>query len=457
MANISLTNEYDVEAAEILRRRKMAELMQQQGSQPLEGTQTVGGWAIPQSPYHGLAKMVQSYAGARGQTEADARQKDLMTRRNTALAEALKGMPQGTPAREAITLPDDVQGPVSPAQPAAQPSPQDYAKWMGTLAQVGPDATQIGSTMIGLQDRAAGRSENREARKEDREVRSKDRMEAIALQLREGRITREEADRRAAELRRDMQQQSFQQQRNMAQLGAQLRPQPQPRNEQIINTAQGPMRLVNGRLEPLLDPSGKQVGPPSGRSGPMSATAQRELIQTEEELQGGQQALGFIKQAKDINKAAMGFTGAGIAASAGSWLPESVRPQVVDDTMTLNNIVQNTALPQLKAIFGGMPTEGERKILLEVQGSVSQPPKVREGIFQRAEQAVQARLKFSQDKAKRLRDGTYFSGEGLPSIQPGAQQTFVPPGTPMPQGGGLPSPADIDAELMRRQGRRPGG
>lgn len=113
----------------------------------------------------------------------------------------------------------------------------------------------------------------------------------------------------------------------------------------------------------------------------------------------------------------MGFTGAGALASAGSLLPEAVRPEAVDATQNLDNILQTAALPQLKAIFGGMPTEGERKILLDVQGSSSKSPAVRKDIFDRAEKAIQARLKFGADKVKRLREGTYFSGEGLPSIQ----------------------------------------
>ena len=93
---------------------------------------------------------------------------------------------------------------------------------------------------------------------------------------------------------------------------------------------------------------------------------------------------------------------------------------------------KNVARPQLKAIFGGMPTEGERKILLEMQGAASQPPKVRKGIFERAEKAVQARLKFAGEKAKRLREGTYFTGEGLPSI-----------------GGGTTVPSAVDALLEK--------
>jgi hypothetical protein len=64
----------------------------------------------------------------------------------------------------------------------------------------------------------------------------------------------------------------------------------------------------------------------------------------------------------------------------------------------------------MKSIFGGNPTEGERRILLDIQGSSSKPPKVREEIFKRAEEAINRRIKFNKEKAESLRGGTYFTG-----------------------------------------------
>jgi hypothetical protein len=146
----------------------------------------------------------------------------------------------------------------------------------------------------------------------------------------------------------------------------------------------------------------------------VTPTAQREIIETEEQIQGAQTALGLIQQAKDINSKAMGFRGAGAIAELGNMLPESIRPETVDATQNLDNILQSSALPQLKAIFGGMPTEGERKILLDIQGSSSKPPKVREEIFKRTEAAIERRIKFNKEKAESLRGGTYFTG-GAPN------------------------------------------
>ena len=39
------------------------------------------------------------------------------------------------------------------------------------------------------------------------------------------------------------------------------------------------------------------------------------------------------------------------------------------ETVELHNIVATNAVEQLKAVFGGNPTEGERKILIDLQGS----------------------------------------------------------------------------------------
>lgn len=157
---------------------------------------------------------------------------------------------------------------------------------------------------------------------------------------------------------------------------------------------------------------------------PMDATAKKELIQTEEELQGSRQAIENLRSALAINDKAMGFTGAGAVASAGSLLPDAIRPKSVDATVDLDNLITASALPQLKAIFGGMPTEGERKILLDVQGSSAKTPAQRKAIFERAIQAAENRIKFGTQKAEQIRSGQYFSGEG------GLDTTVAPnPGT----------------------------
>lgn len=184
---------------------------------------------------------------------------------------------------------------------------------------------------------------------------------------------------------------------------------------------QGPIAPAGYRSNPDGSMSFIPGGPadPSMRSvnKPMSTTAQKELIESDESIQGGNAAIDLLSQAQKMNESAMGFKGAGALASMGTVLPDGMRPESVDATLNLDNILQSQALPQLKSIFGGMPTEGERKILLDIQGSSSQPAKVRAEIFKRAEKAIQNRLAFSKDKSQRLRAGTYFSGDGMANQQ----------------------------------------
>ena len=79
MASVNMTapNDYATEAAAIERRRKMAELLQQQSMQPLDTNQTAGGYVVPVSWTQGLAKALQGYAGGAGMRAADEQQQAL--------------------------------------------------------------------------------------------------------------------------------------------------------------------------------------------------------------------------------------------------------------------------------------------------------------------------------------------------------------------------------------------
>ena len=92
---------YGAEQAEIDRRRQYAQALSQQGMQPMGETQMAGGWAIPNSPTQGLAKMLQAYSGRKGQEAADEKQKALAERMRgdrTSDMGTLAAMLRGTPA-----------------------------------------------------------------------------------------------------------------------------------------------------------------------------------------------------------------------------------------------------------------------------------------------------------------------------------------------------------------------
>lgn len=86
---VSTFTDYGVEAKDIDRQRKMAELLQQQSAAPIEERP-----GVPISWTQGLAKMLQAYYGKQGLDKASQKEKDLSQRyttdRGEALASALK-------------------------------------------------------------------------------------------------------------------------------------------------------------------------------------------------------------------------------------------------------------------------------------------------------------------------------------------------------------------------------
>ena len=427
MAN-QITNvgfsDYAAEQADIERRRAYAQALQQQGAQPLGPTETVGGWAVRKSPLEGLARMLQAYGGRQGQEEATERLKALGERQRgdfNADRAALVAALQGRPADPGV---DDPTAGYSPPQAAQAPNPaaMQQMDFRSPMFQ-GLQAQQLAQQMQPQKPVVVGRSLLNPTSgavvgtdatwQAEQDAARKAKEAELQARLADARLSRQERE----EAQRQLVQMQIEGRKELANVAASLR---QPNQPQVIQTAQGPMVLgEGGKASPITDPTGAVVKPAAGRGGPMTATAQKELIETEEQMQGGQSALDLFKQARAINDKAMGFTGAGAIASVGTLLPEFARPDTVNATQNLDNILQTAALPQLKAIFGGMPTEGERKILLDVQGSSNKPASVRKDIFARAEKAIQARIQFATEKAKRLREGTYFSGEGLPSVSGG--------------------------------------
>jgi hypothetical protein len=144
----------------------------------------------------------------------------------------------------------------------------------------------------------------------------------------------------------------------------------------------------------------------------LSPTEKKEIFDADDTVAAGQEAVRSLQGALQLNDKAWGFMGAGVVSDVGTLLPESVRPKGVDATQELDNLVMGSAVPQLKAIFGGNPTEGERKVLMELAGSSSKNPSVRKGIYERAMAAAARRMQLNAQRAQELRGGTYFTPQG---------------------------------------------
>lgn len=165
----------------------------------------------------------------------------------------------------------------------------------------------------------------------------------------------------------------------------------------------------------------------AGGTPKQDATTKKEIQEADDFVMQTKSAISSLDRALELNNQA--YAGAG--ASQGAWITNNTLGRVTNRpgaiaTDELSNVVTNQALASLRATFGGNPTEGERKILLDVAGSVNQPAEVRRRIYERAKVLAEERLKFNQDKAKALRDGTYYRPGGAPPQIGGAPATPAP-------------------------------
>lgn len=167
---------------------------------------------------------------------------------------------------------------------------------------------------------------------------------------------------------------------------------------------------------------------------PLTATDKKAVLEADEKVQAGRTTIDNLNKAKILSKQAMSGPYAGKLGYAASFLGESSDTGKAGiATEDLHNLVTSNALQQLKTIFGGNPTEGERGILLDIQGSVNKPDAVRQKIFDRAIEAANKRLTFEQQRADQLRGGQFYKPQtGQPQ---GAQPQAAAPQAPQQASG----------------------
>jgi hypothetical protein len=148
------------------------------------------------------------------------------------------------------------------------------------------------------------------------------------------------------------------------------------------------------------------------------------LLEADKNVQAGALVKKSLQRALALNDQAY----SGPFAEGRGYIGSQFGMHGGEATQELTNVVTNQALDNLRATFGGNPTEGERKILLQVQGAASQSPAVRKTIYENAMQAAEARTAFNQKIADDMRSGKYLLPESQRGPQPGAA-----PSTPGPQ------------------------
>jgi len=145
----------------------------------------------------------------------------------------------------------------------------------------------------------------------------------------------------------------------------------------------------------------------------LSSIEQKELFEADDIVQASQNVQSQLNDALTLNDKAYSGYGAKERALVRSNLPGE--SQSANATIELDNLMTGQALESLKAVFGGMPTEGERKILLEMQASADKTPTQRKAIITRAIAMAKRREELNASKAEKLRSGEYVRPGGAPS------------------------------------------
>lgn len=153
----------------------------------------------------------------------------------------------------------------------------------------------------------------------------------------------------------------------------------------------------------------------------LSSGLQKELFAAEDALFGAQNAKAALAQALTLSASSYQGVGALQAAKVVGNTPYTTKAaaEKAKNTILLDNIVTAQALEQLKAAFGAAPTEGERKILLDIQGSVNLPSEAREAIYKRAQALLATKETQYSERINKINSGAYSNIGGKSGGQTG--------------------------------------
>ena len=160
---------------------------------------------------------------------------------------------------------------------------------------------------------------------------------------------------------------------------------------------------------------------------PLSATDKKFILEADEGVLAAQTAIQSLQRAKELSAGASSLPLPNVVNRARAWFGN----EAASNTVQMDNEITTNALSQLKSIFGGAPTEGERKLLLDIQGSSSLPHADRVKIFERAERLAQTRLKLNQDRSNELRGGTFYKPQAAQPSQTGTATAPLPASDPL--------------------------
>jgi hypothetical protein len=228
-----------------------------------------------------------------------------------------------------------------------------------------------------------------------------------------------------------------------------------------LNRELGQARLDQQRIE-----NERRAQADRDRREQLTAPEQRQLFQQEDQISAGQSTLSLLAEARRLSGQFRGGAGAGMMAYAGSQARSAVGMAPSEESNAIinyDNLVKEQALANLKTTFGGNPTEGERKVLLELQASSGKTPEQRADILDRAVKLAEDRIRGAEARAEAIRTRSYRQPGGQPAAPtpPAAPQRPAAPQAPgaapgqQPAGAGAGLTPEEQRELEALRARFP--
>lgn len=272
----------------------------------------------------------------------------------------------------------------------------------------------VGSTVADqLSEKAKRERETRDARLGVQTELQKMRMEAAGGELETLRGLQEGETKYGREMAKDMLDKYISSGKPQSEAGKiatdmGLKPGTPEYNEKVAEITELKIQREMAAIEASLASTQATID----RGNQLSSTEIKLRAETEDRLAGVERALNDVAEAYRLNP----------NSYAGSWLDKGVRflyegagsndPKIVN-TRRIDNLLGSQALESLKAVFGGAPTEGERAILLDLQGIGAKSLEERAEIMLRAYEVLQDRQARDTKRLEDILSGSYRNAQPI--------------------------------------------
>ncbi len=144
----------------------------------------------------------------------------------------------------------------------------------------------------------------------------------------------------------------------------------------------------------------------------LEANERTKLFELQEQIDADVGVGESLKRLNTLSDKAYSGVGASFRGTAMSRIPGGGNNERANATVLSENITIELALKQLKSTFGAAPTEGERKILMDLQASVDKSPVQKKQIIAAAMRAVAERVRYRKKQQEAIRTGSYAMPKG---------------------------------------------